>query len=130
MLKDGWFYSGDLMRMDKDGYLEYVEKKSFIIVTSAGTKIPPTEVEDTLLAHPAVAEAAYVGVEDESGNQVPTLFVVSREGTELTRSELRKYCAEHLADYKMPRHIELIEAIPKTGSGKMDRRALKMRRAG
>lgn len=129
VLRDGWFHSGDLMRMDTDGYLEYVEKKSFIIVTSAGTKIPPTEVEDALLAHPKVAEAAYVGVEDTNGNQTPTLFIVPRQGVELTKAEIRRHCAEHLADYKMPRHIELIEEIPKTGSGKMDRRALKMRAA-
>jgi long-chain acyl-CoA synthetase len=130
VLKDGWFYSGDLMRVDEDGYYEYIEKKSFIIVTSAGTKIPPTEVEETLLACPGVAEAAYVGVEDANGNQTPTLFVVPQEGAELTRADLRRYCVEHLADYKMPRHIEIIEAIPKTGSGKMDRRALRMRGAG
>ncbi len=128
VLRDGWFHSGDLVRMDKDGYIEYVEKKSFIIVTSGGTKIPPTDVEDTLLACPGIAEAAYVGVEDASGNQTPTLFVVPRQGANLTRAGIRRYCAEHLADYKMPRRIELIEEIPKTGSGKIDRRALKMHR--
>ncbi|TET41181.1 MAG: hypothetical protein E3J66_05700, partial [Dehalococcoidia bacterium] len=67
VLKDGWFHTGDLVRMDEEGYLEYVEKKSFIIVTPAGLKISPWEVEDVLLAHPGVAEAACVGVRDAQG---------------------------------------------------------------
>jgi long-chain acyl-CoA synthetase len=123
--RDGWFYTGDLVRQDEDGYIEYIEKRSFIIVTSAGTKIPPTEVEEVLLTHPAIAEAAYVGVEGPDGNQVPTLFAVLREGETLRKAELRKFCSENLADYKVPRRIEFLDAIPKTGSGKMDRRTLK-----
>ena len=126
VLKEGgWFHTGDLVRMDKDGCIEYIEKRSFIIVTSAGTKIPPTEVEDLLLKHPSVAEAAYVGVNDELGGQRPTLFVVLKEGQSATRQELRSFLGQSLADFKMPRKIEFIDAIPKTGSGKMNRRVLK-----
>ena len=128
VLKDGWFYTGDLVCEDEEGYLQYVEKLSFLIVTSAGTKIPPTEVEDILLEHPAVAAAAFVGVDGPDGNQIPTLFVVPRAGVKLTKLELREYCSANLADYKIPRHIEFIEALPTTGSGKIDRRALKERR--
>jgi long-chain acyl-CoA synthetase len=125
VFRDGWFHTGDLMREDGDGYLEYVEKRSFIIVTAAGVKIPPTEVEEVLLTHPAVAEAAYVGVDGPDGNQIPTLFAVLREGKNLPKTELRRFCSERLADYKVPRRIEFLDAIPKTGSGKMDRRTLK-----
>jgi len=123
--RDGWFFTGDLVREDADGYIEYVEKRSFIIVTAAGTKIPPTEVEEVLLTHPDVAEAAYVGIEGPDGNQIPTLFVVQREGARLTRTAIRKFCVEKLAEFKVPRRIEFIDNMPKTGSGKMDRRALK-----
>jgi long-chain acyl-CoA synthetase len=126
ILKEGgWFHTGDLVRMDEDGCIEYIEKRSFIIVTSAGTKIPPTEVEDLLLKHPSVAEAAYVGVNDQLGGQIPTLFVVLKEGQSATRQELRSFLSQSLADFKMPRKIEFIDAIPKTGSGKMNRRVLK-----
>ncbi|GAH95467.1 unnamed protein product, partial [marine sediment metagenome] len=125
VLKDGWFHSGDLVRMDEESYIEYIEKKSFIIVTSAGVKIPPTEVEDVLLKHPSVAEAAYVGVMDELKGQIPTLFVVLKEGQHVTKQEIRDFCRQSLANYKLPHKIELVESIPKTGSGKMDRRRLK-----
>jgi long-chain acyl-CoA synthetase len=125
VLKDGWFHTGDLVRMDEDGYIDYIEKKSFIIVTSAGVKIPPTEVEDVLLKHPSVAEAAYVGVVDELKGQIPTLFVVPREGQHLTKQEIRSFCRQSLANYKLPHKIEFVESIPKTGSGKIDRRQLK-----
>jgi len=128
VLKDGWFHTGDLVRMDEDGYIEYIEKKSFIIVTSAGIKIPPAEVEDVLLKHPGVAEAAYVGVMDELKGQIPTLFVVLKEGQTITKKEIREFCRQSLANYKLPHKIEFIDSIPKTGSGKMDRRRLKERR--
>ncbi len=125
VLKDGWFHTGDLVRMDEDGYIEYIEKKSFIIVTSAGVKIPPTEVEDVLLKHPSVAEAAYVGVLDEHKGQIPTLFVVPKEGQDITAKEIRNFCRQSLANYKLPHKIEFVDSIPKTGSGKIDRRQLK-----
>jgi len=88
VVKDGWFHTGDLVRMDKDGYLEYVEKKSFIIVTSSGLKISPWEVEDILLEHPSVAEAACVGVRDSKYGEVPTAFVVLKEGQNATAEEI------------------------------------------
>ena len=127
VLKDGWFHTGDLVRMDEDGYIEYIEKKSFIIVTSAGVKIPPTEVEDVLLKHTGVAEAAYVGVPGEHEGQIPTLFVVLKEGQDITAKEIRNFCRQSLANYKLPHKIEFIDSIPKTGSGKIARRQLKER---
>jgi len=125
VFRNGWFHSGDLVRIDEDGYIDYIEKKSFIIVTSAGVKIPPTEVEDVLLKHPSVAEAAYVGVMDELKGQIPTLFVVPKEGQTISKKGIREFCRQSLANYKLPHKIELVESIPKTGSGKIDRRRLK-----
>ena len=118
VLKNGWFYTGDLVRLDKDGYLEYIKKKSSIIVTSAGIKIQPTEVESVLLRHPSVAEAAYVSVNDQHGGQIPTAFIVLKEGQSVTKGEIRNFCLQILADYKLPRKIEFVDNIPKTGSGK------------
>jgi len=123
--RDGWFSTGDLVRMDEDGYLEYIEKKSFIIVTPSGLKIGPSEVEFVLLGHPSVAEAAYVGIDNGYGEQIPTAFVVPKEGERVTTKELSDLCYENLADFKLPKRIEFIESIPKTASGKIDRRSLK-----
>jgi len=125
VLRDGWFYTGDLVRMDEEGFLEYVEKKSFIIVTSSGLKVGPSEVEFVLLSHPSVAEAAYVGIEDGYGGQIPTAFVVLKEGHSATVEELSNLCAHNLADFKLPKRIEFVDAIPKTASGKIDRKKLK-----
>ena len=126
VLKDGWFHTGDLVRMGEDGYLEYVEKKSFIIVTSSGLKISPWEVEDVLLRHPGVAEAAYVGVDNEQGGQTPTAFIVSKKGQGITAEEIASFCCQNLADFKLPKKIEFVDSVPKTGSGKIDRRRLKV----
>ncbi len=127
VLKDGWFYTGDLVRMDEEGYLEYIEKKSFIIVTSSGLKIGPSEVEFVLLSHPSVAEAAYVGINDGYGGQIPTAFVVLKEGQHATEKELSNLCYQNLADFKLPKRIEFVDSIPKTSSGKIARKKLRER---
>jgi len=128
VLKDGWFYTGDLVRMDEEGYVEYIEKKSFIIVTSSGLKIGPSEVEFVLLSHPSVAEVAYVGINDGYGGQIPTAFVVLKEGQRATAKELSNLCSRNLADFKLPKRIEFIDSIPKTSSGKISRGKLKERK--
>jgi len=127
VLKDGWFHTGDLVRMDEEGYLEYIEKKSFIIVTSSGLKIGPSEVEFVLLSHPSVAEVAYVGINDGYGGQIPTAFVVLKEGQRATAKELSDLCCQKLADFKLPKRIEFVDSIPKTSSGKISRNKLKER---
>ena len=127
VLKDGWFYTGDLVRMDEQGYLEYIEKKSFIIVTSSGLKIGPSEVEFLLMSHPSVAEAAYVGINDGYGGQIPTAFVVLKQGHHATEEELSDLCCQNLADFKLPKRIEFVDSIPKTSSGKISRKKLKER---
>ena len=125
VIRDGWFHTGDLVRLDEDGYLEYIGKKLPIIVTSAGTKIQPAEVESVLLQHPSVAEAAYVGIKDEHGGQTPTAFVVLREGHGVTKGEIRSFCRRSLANYKLPRKIEFVRNIPRTGAGEIDTTRLK-----
>jgi len=127
VLKDGWFYTGDLVRMDEEGYLEYIEKKSFIIVASSGLKISPSEVEFVLLSHPSVAEAAYVGIDDGCGGQITTAFVVLKDGQHATAQELSDLCSQNLADFKLPKRIEFVDNIPRTTLGKVDRQRLKER---
>ena len=125
VLKDEWFYTGDFVKMDEDGYLEYIEKKSFIIVTSSGLNISPSEVEFVLLSHPSIAEAVYVGINDGYGGQIPTAFVVLKEGQHATSKELSDLCCQNLADFKLPKRIEFVDNIPKTSSGKVARKKLK-----
>ncbi len=125
VIKEGWFHTGDLVRIDEDGYLEYVGKKSFIIVTSGGVKIPPTEVEDILLKHPSIAEAAYIGVTDEHRGQVPTAFIALKEGQNASAEEIRNFCRQNLADFKLPKQVKFVNSIPRTGSGEIDRKRLK-----
>jgi len=125
VLKDSWFYTGDFVKMDEEGYLEYIEKKSFIIVTSSGLNISPSEVEFVLLSHPSVAEAVYVSINDGYGGQIPTAFVVLKEGQHTTPEELSNLCYQNLADFKLPKRIEFIDSIPKTSSGKISRKKLK-----
>jgi long-chain acyl-CoA synthetase len=124
VLRDGWFYTGDSVRMDSDGYLEYVEKKSFIIVTPAGLKISPWEVENLLLQHPGVAEVAYVGVKGARDKLIPTAFVIPEGGQGVTEDELAAFCYRNLADFKVPKKFKFVESLPKTGSGKVMRRKL------
>jgi len=124
VIKDGWFYTRDLVRMDEDGYLEYVEKMSSIIVPSGGVKILPEAVEEVLLRHPAVAETACVGVMDDYKGQIPTAFIVLKEGQSTTADEIRDFCRQSVTDYKVPKQIRFVDGLPRTGSGQIDRRLL------
>jgi long-chain acyl-CoA synthetase len=124
ILRDGWFHTGDLVRLDEDGYLEFIEKMSSIIVPSGGVKILPEAVEGVLLRHPAVAEAACVGVLDDYKGQIPTAFLVLKEGQSASVDEIRDFCRRSLSEYKVPKQIKFIDSLPRTGSGQIDRRRL------
>jgi long-chain acyl-CoA synthetase len=128
VLKDGWFHTGDLVKLDENGYLEFIEKTSSIIVPSGGVKILPAAVEEVLLKHPAVAETACVGVLDDYKGQIPTAFIVLKEGQSATPDEMRDFCRRSLSDYKVPKQIRFVESLPRTGSGEIDRRLLSGRK--
>ncbi|HXZ30186.1 MAG TPA: AMP-binding protein, partial [Dehalococcoidia bacterium] len=124
VLKDGWFHTGDLVKLDEDGYLEFIEKTSSIIVPLGGVKILPAAVEEVLLRHPAVAEIACVGVLDDYRGQIPTAFIVLKKGQSATADELRDFCRQSLSDYKVPKQIKFVDSLPRTGSGQIDRKRL------
>jgi long-chain acyl-CoA synthetase len=128
VLKDGWFHTGDSVKLDENGYLEFIEKTSSIIVPSGGVKILPAAVEEVLLKHPAVAETACVGVLDDYKGQIPTAFIVLKEGQSATPDEMRDFCRRSLSDYKVPKQIRFVESLPRTGSGEIDRRLLSGRK--
>jgi long-chain acyl-CoA synthetase len=126
VLKDGWFHTGDLVRLDDDGYLEFIEKTSSIIVPSGGVKILPAAVEEVLLRHPAIAETACVGVLDDYKGQIPTAFIVLKQGQSATVDEIRDFCRQSLSEYKVPKQIKFVDSLPMTGSGQIDRKQLSL----
>jgi o-succinylbenzoate---CoA ligase len=121
---DGWLHTGDLGRIDEEGFL-YVEDRIDDMIVSGGENVVPAEVESVLLRHPEVADAAVVGREDPEWQQAVTAIVVLVEGSQATPDELRRHCAEALAGYKVPKRVELASALPRTPSGKLMRRALR-----
>ncbi len=121
---DGWLRTGDVAFRDADGWTYLVDRKKDMIVAS-GYKVWPREVEDVLYAHPAVREAAVVGLPDAYRGETVAAFVALRPGQEATADELAAHCRERLAAYKAPRSIELRAELPKTTSGKILRRELR-----
>ncbi len=121
---DGFLRTRDVGRFDERGYLYLVDRTSDMIITG-GYNVYPREVEDALLAHPAIVEAVVVGAPDETWVEAVTAFVVVRPGTEVTDDELRQVVRDRLAAYKVPKRIERLDAIPKSAVGKLLRRAVR-----
>ncbi len=124
MLEGGWFRSGDMGRMDERGYIFIEDRKKDMILVS-GFNVYPNEVEGVAVTHPAVLEAAAVGIPDEKSGEMVKLFVVCREGQSVTEKELIAFCREGLTGYKVPRKVEFRKELPKTNVGKILRRALR-----
>src|SRR5438477_839137 len=122
-LRDGWLYTGDVARMDEDGYFYIVDRKKELIIVS-GYNVYPREVEEVLYAHPGVLEAAAIGVPDTQRGEVVKAFVVLRPGASATAEDLRTHCASSLARFKIPAEIEFRSDLPKSMVGKVLRRAL------
>ncbi len=123
MLHDGWLRTGDICRMDEDGYFHVMDRRKDIIDAS-GFKIFPREVEEVLLMHPAVQEAVVAGVEDAYRGETVKAFVVLRPGHSATAEEIGDFCRLHLAAFKIPRQVEFRAELPKTLVGKYLRRVL------
>ncbi len=122
--ESGWLHTGDLGYIDEEGFL-YVRDRIDDMIVTGGENVVPSEVEEVLLAHPAVVEAAVIGREDPEWQQAVTAVVVLAPDAEVTPDELRHHCAATLAGYKVPKRVELAAALPRTPSGKLMRRALR-----
>ena len=122
--ESGWLHTGDLGHIDEEGFL-YVSDRIDDMIVTGGENVVPSEVEEVLLTHPAVVEAAVVGREDPEWQQAVTAVVVLSPGAAVTPDELRHHCAATLAGYKVPKRVELAAALPRTPSGKLMRRALR-----
>ena len=118
-----WVHTGDLARMDDEGFIFIVDRKKDMLKTS-GFQVWPREIEEVLTMHPAVMEAGVAGVPDAAKGEVAHAWVVLKPGSSATAEELRSFCREHLAPYKVPAHVEFRTELPKTMVGKVLRRAL------
>ena len=121
---DGWYLTGDKGYRDEDGWFYFVDRKSNMI-KRAGENISASEVEDVLAGHPAVAEAAVIGVPDPVRDQAVKAFVMLERGMEATVEELAEHCACRLADYKVPTIVEIVEDLPRTSVGKVAKKLLR-----
>jgi acyl-CoA synthetase (AMP-forming)/AMP-acid ligase II len=120
---DGWLRTGDLGRIEDDGYL-YVTGRADEVIVSGGENVSPEEVERVLLEHPAVADAGVAGSEDPEWQQAVVATVVLEDGRETSEEELRAFCRERLAGFKVPKQVEFAPELPRNAQGKLLRRAL------
>ena len=122
---DGWFLTGDLGRRDEAGFYHLVDRKKDMFI-SGGENVYPAEVEAALLAHPAIAEAAVTGIADDHWGEVGLAGVVLREDCDLDEAGLRLHLSAELARYKIPKHIHFLDALPRTGTGKVIKAELRI----
>jgi long-chain acyl-CoA synthetase len=123
-IRGGWVYTGDLARQDEEGYFFIVGRKKDLMITG-GYNVYPREVEEVLYTHPAVYEAAVIGVPDEVKGEVPKAYLVLKPGQTATEKEIVEYCKQNLAPYKVPRQVEIRSELPKSSTGKILHRELR-----
>ena len=121
---DGWLHTGDLARMDEDGCIFIVDRKKDMILT-AGFNVYPAEIERVVAGHPAVALVAVGSVDDEMKGELAKAYIVLKEGESATEAEIIEFCRGSLAAYKVPRHVQFVDSVPTTSSGKVMRRMLR-----
>ncbi len=124
VVKDGWFYTGDIGHFDDDGYLSITDRKKDMIIAS-GYNIYPVEVDGILLDHPKILEACTIGVADSYRGESVKSYVVVKPGETLTAEEVIRFCKEKLAAYKVPKAVDFIKELPKTPVGKILRREVR-----
>ncbi len=117
-IRDGWFHTGDMATIDAEGYVTIKDRSKDVIIRG-GENISSVEIENALAAHPAVLEAAVVAVPDKQWGESPVGIVVLKEGAKATPAELLAHCRTQLAGFKVPREVEIRDALPKGGTGKI-----------
>jgi len=129
-LRDGWLYTGDIGEFDTRGNLYIRDRKKDMVIVG-GYNVYPREIDEVLMLHPAVTEAAAVGAPDAYRGEVVRAYVVLREGAEVTVEALLAHCQQNLAKYKVPASLEILPTLPKTTVNKTDKKALReIARAG
>jgi len=123
-IKNGWLYTGDMAVMDEEGYVTIVDRKKDMILTG-GENVYSTEIENVLYMHPAILECAVIGVPDAKWGEAVKGIVVLKTGQNATEQEIIQFCREKMAHYKAPKSIDFIDALPRTGSGKIHKKGLR-----
>jgi fatty-acyl-CoA synthase len=123
-IRDGWLHTGDMARVDDEGYYYIVDRKKDMIV-SGGENIYPRELEEVLFKHPAISDAAVIGIPDEIWGETVKAYVVVKEGHAVDEQEVIEHCKRHLASYKKPKAVAFVNEIPKNPSGKVLKRVLR-----
>ncbi len=122
---NGWLRTGDLAKIDEEGYIYIVDRKKDLII-SKGINIYPREIEEVLYHHPSIKAAAVIGIKDDNSGEVPVAYIeLDTEQTSVTEAEVKKYLKEHLANFKTPKHIYFLDSLPKNATGKVLKRVLK-----
>jgi long-chain acyl-CoA synthetase len=123
-IRDGWLYTGDIGKMDEDGYFYIVDRKKDMII-AGGYNIYPRDIDEILFEHPKILEGCAVGIPDPYRGETVKAFVVLKPGQKMTEEEVIKYCGEKLAKYKVPKIVEFMSSLPKSGVGKILRKELR-----
>jgi len=123
-IQDGWVYTGDLAKQDEDGYFYIVGRKKDLIITG-GYNVYPREIEEVLYTHPAIYEAAVIGIPDEVKGEIPKAFITLKPGQQASEKEIIDFCRANLAPYKVPRVVEIRSDLPKSSVGKILHRELR-----
>ena len=123
-LKNGWLHTGDMAVIDSEGYVNIVDRKKDMIITG-GENVYSVEVENVLYAHPAILEAAVIGVPNPKWGEAVKAVVVLKQGYEASEAEIIQFCKQYIASYKAPKHVDCVSELPKTGSGKVYKKGLK-----
>jgi long-chain acyl-CoA synthetase len=124
VIKDSWLYTGDIAKIDEEGYIYILDRKKDMI-NVRGLNVYPAEIENVLLKHPKIKEAAIVGIADKFKGEVPKAFIVLKENEALIESEIIKYLRKNLALFKIPKFVEFKQGLPKTATGKILKRQLR-----
>jgi acyl-CoA synthetase (AMP-forming)/AMP-acid ligase II len=127
-IKDGWLYTGDIARMDSEGFIYLVDRKKDIVITG-GENIYPTEVEEIIHGHPKIYDVAVVGVPDERLGEIAVVIIDPKPGVTLTEAEVAAFCDDNLAKYTRPRHI-IFDKVPRSPTGKIEKPKLREKYGG
>jgi long-chain acyl-CoA synthetase len=125
VVKDGWLYTGDIGWIDRDGWLFLAAGRKKDMIISKGQNISPSDIEEIIGTHPKVAEVAVVGVADESRGETPRAVIKLKVGKKTSEQAIKKFCLEHLANYKVPREVIFTKSLPKTADGRINKEKLR-----
>ena len=123
-LRNGWLHTGDVGRMDENGYVFLMDRSKDMII-SGGENIYPREIEEVIARHPAVREVVVIGVPDPQWGEAVKAVVALKEGSSVTAGELIAFCKDHIASYKKPKSVDFVDELPKSNFGKLLKRELR-----